>query len=247
MEQWEHFPNAPITEAIIDFRATLPPESNLERLLEMQKSIIARYPGKRERNSWQAEFSLDAKGSKFGSVTKPDGFFYLSPDEKQIVQARLDGFTFSRMKPYHSWKEFLAEAKELWGLYEATAKPQQITRIAVRYVNRIELPGATIELDEWLNTYPSTAPGIPQALAAFFMRLVLPWPDVGALAVVNMALDPRRDKPDALPVILDIDVFRESVFTGDFGEVWPLLEKLRDIKNQVFFSSVKPKTKELFR
>ncbi len=30
----------------------------------------------------------------------PDGYLFRSPNEKKVVQVRLDGFTFNKLKPY---------------------------------------------------------------------------------------------------------------------------------------------------
>ncbi len=65
---------------------------------------------------------------------------YVSEDEVKLVQFRLDGFTFNRSKPYTSWEQVFPEAFGLWKEYVSLAAPEFVNRIAVRYINRLDLP-----------------------------------------------------------------------------------------------------------
>ena len=69
------------------------------------------------------------------SAGGPDGYLFTSVDGRQVVQARLDGFTFSRLKPYDKWESLRDEARELWQHYVQIASPETVTRVALRYIN----------------------------------------------------------------------------------------------------------------
>src|SRR5436190_21056320 len=68
------------------------------------------------------------------------GLLFYSEDEKAVVQFRLDGFTFNKLQPYSSWEEIFPETWRLWALYQSAIGNVQITRLAVRYINRLALP-----------------------------------------------------------------------------------------------------------
>src|SRR5688572_30820653 len=102
------FPNAPITEALLDIRVKLPAEVTLTRLASFHDNVREQYPVKRERVRWEGSIQFEP-----GIVPEmrppsggPDGYLFTSADGKQIVQARLDGFTFNRLKPYDRWETF---------------------------------------------------------------------------------------------------------------------------------------------
>jgi uncharacterized protein (TIGR04255 family) len=59
-------------------------------------------------------------------------------------------------------------------------------------------------------------------------------------------MEPVTDT-NKVPLIFDIDVFREAAFDVKGEELWQAFEKLRDLKNNIFFKSITPKAKELFR
>lgn len=248
MAEWTVFPNAPITEALLDIRVQLPVEVNLARLAAYYDSVKELYPTKRERHSWQGGFKLNPPGNieVLQSLGGPDGYLFTSTDGKQIVQARLDGFTFNRLKPYDKWETFRDEARQLWHLYVQIADPKQVTRAALRYINRIEIPLPMKDFRDYILTLPEIAPGLPQGLEKFLMQLVIPVPDTPAMAVITQTMEPVTDT-NKVPLIFDIDVFREAALDVKGEEVWQAFEKLRNLKNNIFFKSITPKAKELFR
>jgi uncharacterized protein (TIGR04255 family) len=241
------FKNVPITEALVDIRVKLPPQSTLERLITVYDVVKEAYPNKRERLAWQGGLQLrpnlppELQDVRSG----PDGYLFSSADGTQLMQARLDGFTFNRLRPYDRWETFIAEARKLWEIYSTVGHPSDITRLAIRYLNRIEIPLPLRDFKDYILTVPEIAPGIPQALANFLMRLVIPIPESSAMAIVSVAMDPGTTE-DKLPIIFDIDVFRQGSFGVDGANIWEIFESLHQLKNQIFFKSITEKAKELF-
>jgi uncharacterized protein (TIGR04255 family) len=241
------FPRAPITEALLDIHVKLPSQINLTRLANLHDAVKDRYPSKRERVSWQGGFQITpgTGPAVLPPSGGPDGYLFTSADGRQIVQARLEGFTFNRLKPYDKWETFRDEAKELWQRYVQIASPEVVTRLALRYINRIEIPLPMKDFKEYILTTPEITPELPQGLGSFFMRLVIPEPKTQAVAVVTETMEPIADPSKALPLIFDIDVFRQAAFDID-DRIWETFESLRNLKNDIFFKSLTPKAKELF-
>jgi uncharacterized protein (TIGR04255 family) len=175
----------------------------------------------------------------------PDGFLFTSADGRQIVQARLDGFTLNRLRPYVSWEALREEAREHWQRYRTIVDPEAVTRIALRYINRLEIPVTVTDFKQYVRIVPEIAPGLPQGLAAFLMRLVVPMERFESTAIITETMEAPKD--ERLPFIVDIDVFVERPFSPDDGMIWEVFERLRACKNTVFFESVTEHAKELFR
>lgn len=245
--EWTTFPNAPVTEALLDIRVQLPEGVNLAQLATFYDSVKDRYPNKRERQSWRGGLKLTGGGELevLQSHGGPDGYLFTSSDGKQIVQARLDGFTFNRLKPYDRWETFRDQARELWERYVGVAQPKQITRTALRYINRLEIPLPMRDFKDYILTVPEVAAALPQGLVKYFMQLVIPEPEIPATAIITEAMEPSADSTK-VALILDIDVFCLKVFEVKDRGLWEVFEKLRDLKNNIFFKSITDKTKELF-
>jgi len=246
LERYTVFPHAPLTEAILDIRVDLPKEVDLKQLETFHDPIKDRFSEKKQSSFFQTGFHLSPQGPSEPKTTGgPVGYLFRSPNEKKVVQVRLDGFTFNKLKPYEDWESFHLEARDLWGVYCQIAKPKNITRIALRYINKINIPLPMKDFKEYVLTIPEVASNLPQALAHFFMRLIIPAPEIQSTAIITETMEEPTEERK-LPLILDIDVFREGAYTmGE--EIWTDFEKLRNFKNEIFFNSLTERTKELFR
>ncbi|MBI3079087.1 MAG: TIGR04255 family protein [Deltaproteobacteria bacterium] len=245
MPSWPRFPRAPITEALLDIRAKLPPSIDMIRLGTFYEIVKAQYPQKRERRSWQGALEMKLGGPAVVQQSGgPDGYLFISQDGRQIVQARLDGFTVNRLRPYDRWASLRDEAKSQWKHYLQVATPELVTRVALRYLNRLELPQPIRDFKEYILTVPEIAPDLPQGLATFFMQLVVPSARLNCTAMINETMEAPTEK--VLPFILDIDVFREAAFEPNGDDLWQAFEELREYKNDIFFKSITRKTEELF-
>ena len=237
------FPNAPITEAILDIRAELPEKIKLEDLATFQNHIRDRFPKKKERLSADIQFSQE-KGVS-GTPPKTEGYLFYSDPDSKVVQARLDGFTFNKLKPYENWETFCREGFELWKLYSLVAQPTKVIRIALRYINRIEIPLTSENLEEYILTLPKIASALPQELGQFLLRLVIPNTKIGANAIITLVLEKATDQ--GVPLIFDIDVSRDLVYVNNSEKIWSDFEKLRIFKNEIFSHSLTDKAKEMFK
>jgi len=238
------YENAPITEALIDIRVELPSDVTLEALERIHGEVRDRYPGKKKRFYVQGKFSA---GDEIGAVAKQKlmGFAFATENGKQIFQVRLDGFTFSRLRPYGNWGELRDEGRRLWEIYRSVVIPRKITRVAVRYINQIDIPFRSIDYKDYFRTTPEVSPDLPQGLSGFFMQLQFPQADFEGLLILTQTAIPPPS-PNMHSVILDLDVFKEGVELGSDEEVWRLLETLRKRKNKFFEGCLTDKTRELF-
>jgi uncharacterized protein (TIGR04255 family) len=238
-----HYEKAPIIEALIDIRVELSGPT-LEQLESIHNTVKRQYPGKAARAYVQGVLSW---GTEVSAVSNQRlvGYSFSSEDGRQIFQARLDGLTFGRLRPYGSWPELRDEARRLWEIYREISTPQKITRVAVRYINQIDIPIRQIDYKDYFRTTPEVSSALPQGLSGFFMQLHFPQPDFeGILILTQTAVPPPS--PDTNSVILDLDVFRQQMDITSDEEVWNLLEILRERKNEFFEASITDRTRALF-
>ena len=243
------FPNPPITEAVLDIRVELPTDIDLASLAKFHEAILERFPNKEERFSWKSgfQFKKGAAPEILQASGGADGYLFKSVDGKKIVQARLDGFSFNKLKPYERWETLRDEAKELWALYITIAKPVAITRLALRYINKIDIPLPLKDFKEYILTLPEVAKGLPDVFRGYFMTIEMLDPKADLCATIIEALKPIPVDSKSLPLILDIDTYKNIRLKPDDGSLWLIMEQLRDFKNRIFLESLTPKTKEMFK
>jgi uncharacterized protein (TIGR04255 family) len=247
----ETFPNAPIREALIDIHVALPPETTVEVLAGFHEPIKEQFPTRRERSMWLHEFRMEPDGESVAETgpKRIDGYLHVSDADGKIVQARRDGFTFNKLRPYSDWSAFSGEARELWERYMQLAKPANVTRLGLRYINRIEVPLPLGDFRDFCPLFPDLPPGVPQSLNEFFMRFSAPVPGTAnTMSVITTTFEIPTPGETKLPLILDIEVFENfDLFAPDTDLIWQKLDRLRAAKNDIFFASVTEAAKDLFR
>ncbi|MBX7135700.1 MAG: TIGR04255 family protein [Fimbriimonadaceae bacterium] len=247
MGEQPHYEKAPITEAIIDLRVSFAEPIEMTRLEAAFSQEQEQYPGRKRLQQGMGQFEFGPRISS-SATTEDLGFAFTSVDEKQVAQFRRNGFTFSRLTPYESWGPFSGEARRLWDVYRKGLSPNAITRLAVRYINRIQLPPSIDDISHWLKTYPEVAEGVSKLVAGFFMHVTVPLPELkGALALIETVDERRLDKGDGVAIILDLDLFRTADVPQDEESIWAYFEELHVRKNQVFEACLTDKTRELFQ
>lgn len=240
MADIQHLEHAPIREALIDIRSAATTDFN-----ELGSAYIKfsdSYPTVEnlQRREIGLKISPEAQLSKVEQQNLNIGYKYTSTDSKYIVQFRLDGFTFSRLDPYETWESMRDEASRLWTIYLSVAKPEIITRIAVRYINVLALPFPINDFKEYLTAPPEVPEGLPQTVAGFLSRIVLKEPSINADCIFTQALEDVNQ--DVVNVVLDIDAFMPFTFNANELDFWGKIEQLRNFKNDVFFKSITNKT-----
>lgn len=241
----QKYANAPITEAIIALG--IAPLVSINVLDSVALQCAVEYP-KRER-IFQAVGKFEVQPDGDASATaKQDhtGFKLSSEDGRFILQLQVTGFSLSRLSPYVGWESFLAEARRLWKIYKDTAGFGAVNRQAVRYINRIDIPGEEAEMSRYFRTSPNLSPDIRNPLESFFMQLRVPQPDISATAIINQAtITPSRES--VVSVVLDIDLFQTENLPSDEDGIWTSFETLRVRKNSIFEACITDDSRRLFQ
>jgi len=243
-----HLNKAPIVEALIDLRVRLKPGADSGKLEGLAARIKDRYPTVKPMHQVATQLQIKDDVEPVHSVSKTQiGFRFESGDGKYVLQAQTLGFTLSRLAPYETWEALFGEAKAMWEHYAAVAEPESIERVATRYINRISIPLPISEFEEYLTAPPVVPKGLPEFVSEYFCRTVINDPESEGVTIFTQAFElPTPGKP-ALPVLIDIDVFKATSLPIDGTDHWKLLSAFRDIKNTAFFASITPKTLELLK
>jgi len=244
-----HYLKPPIVEAVIDLRVEPHPDAKIKDMKKIGETEKGMYPIHESvyKRSVAGEFKAHPKPlAKAKAEQEKVGHKFSTADKNHVFQVRKNGFTFSHVGHYESWEPFRDEAKRLWTSYREQCYPRKVIRVAVRYINRIDIPESKIEMKDYFRTAPEISPDLPQQLAGFFMQLKLPQPDLQAQALINQTIaEPLRS--ELVSVILDIDVFRSVAVPQDEDSIWEFFEQLHVRKNLLFEACITDKTRRLFQ
>jgi len=244
MEAKINYTKIPITEALIDLHIEAPVSGGLPSLEDFGHQIHADYA--RLDSITHVENQINLEQGVVSSNSTVIGYRFISNDRKQVVQSRLNGFSLSRLAPYQTWEALRNEARRLWNIYQNVTNSETVSRVAVRYLNKLDLPLPLNDFREYLLTLPEISPKIPQGLSDYLMQLKIPQTDIKAMLVLTEALIPPSNQ-DVVSVVLDINLFSDVKFSGEMDEHWNLLETFRNRKNEIFEGCITDKTRELLK
>lgn len=234
-ETFQHLSKAPIVEAAIDIRIVPSvkwDETSLQREL---KQCLPDYPKivplRGARFEINAKKLLNPAVEDFGCVSLK----LHSGDNLHIAQFNKDAFVFSRLKPYENWEQFSAEALRLWDIYCELLKPKQVTRIGLRFINRIAIKQEKVELADYYKYPPASLKELNWTLAHYLHHDVMQVPETSY--AVNL-IKTVQNVPGEIGLILDIDVFTGEGFEYNELHLKRFLEEMRWVKNKIFFSSL---------
>ena len=95
---------APIIEAALNLK--FDPADGFD-FAQLDASCREKYTHKYPKVFTDIENNLTLECSEnpqLGPIVSHEGLRFMSADEKQILQVKTDGFTFSRLKPYEQWE-----------------------------------------------------------------------------------------------------------------------------------------------
>lgn len=252
MDEFPHLDHAPITEALVDLRVSAPPFVTRESIDAVEPERFGYYKkGPIIRGSFGFQISTNLNEGRLArplqGATSIIGVRLHSADEKHVAQFSTEGFTLSRLEPYESWDALVAEARRLWPRYVELASPQGVSRVATRYINNLRLPYETgDQLERFLTVMPNFSDRVPQLISSFLQRFEITDPACGATIILTVALGAKDPSPK-VPIILDIDAYKQQNFAPSDEGIWDYLNKLRSLKNRFFFTSITPEAVELYK
>ncbi|KAI3594183.1 hypothetical protein D9X30_0415 [Cupriavidus sp. U2] len=157
----------------------------------------------------------------------------------------MNGFTYSQLPPYDTWEAMSAGALEIWREYQAIVKPEEISRIALRYINALAIPLPVQNFDDYLTHAPQVPKELPQSLASFLNRVLIHDQENKDIAQVTQMLEGEASDGKAINILFDIDVFHPCQLKSATEEqIFSVLQRLREFKNKAFFGFLEEKILE---
>ena len=244
------FTNPPIIEAVLDIECDFKEQPEINKIeAKARKEMAKSYP--KVRHVLFQEHQVEAKPSEPAKISIKGGLHglqFLKNDEKQVVQYRIEGFSFNRLAPYASLDNYLPQMKKNWSLYRDLAKPLQIRLIRLRYINRILLPltDGKVDLDKYILNGPRLADPKRFELTGFLDQYAAT--DKKSGHQINSVLTLQQAVDDKLPVIFDNGVIAlETGNVDDWQWIRSKILELRELKNHIFCHTLTEKCRNLFQ
>lgn len=241
-----NYVHPPITEAIIEVIVG-------QELIPTDLEKIAKQLGKvYSHNQVISSFGFQinhqqTSGSSVAINSAPKGFRLNSEDQADIAIIMQNGLTVARLAPYQGWDPLYKKFVNAWKSWKKVAKTKPISRIGVRYINRIDIPlnrENKIELEDYLTFYPKAPELSHSPMTEYLIRVTQPINSQWAATMTSTLLPPPLI--NHISLLLDIDIFRTENIPFKDEDLSAVIVEARNIKNTAFQSCITAKAMELF-
>lgn len=235
----------PIVEAVVEIRFGGPPLDD-QVMSALGKRFSERYPAPPQQAQ---NIGFELQGTALRIIQQNAGFKILSADGGLSVNIGRNALGTSKNPPYAGWESFIEEARLNWSDWKRDVGWRDVTRIGLRYINRIDVPfsptGVTM-LEDYLNLH-LVLPAIPgfNAMNNFALNVDIPMLDRPVKVVINHAPVPSP-LAQTNSFLLDLDLSMEQGLPTNENALWETVEALRSIKNSVFEACITERAREIF-
>jgi uncharacterized protein (TIGR04255 family) len=239
---------APITEAVIEINFTNPLGEEL--LASASKKFKSNYQNHQSVQSLDVAVQIDANqlDTPKTEIDKKLGHRLCSADMTELIVLWPTSFVISQLAPYPGWDVFFERFVRDWTTWKRNVDFKQVSRLGVRYINRIDIPmpkdGKPLEFEAYLNVYPKL-PDLLGPVNAYAVQAGFPIDDIRCQLTLNSAVVPAPIL-DHVSFLMDQDIAREIDPPQSDEAIYALLNKIRVKKNEVFESCISNLARKLF-
>ncbi len=250
-EPYPKLAHPPIVEAIVDFDCDVPPNRNLNSLEQpARQAFQAQYPEVQPRYLQEARVAATQDGAFNSSLQRSlQAWMFRTPDGKRLVQVRQSGFSINHLAPYGGFDQCLPAIEAAWSQYRDLVAPIVLREVRLRYINRILLPADEIErdgLDHFLAVDGAPPTETHLKRSSFLTQYQAVDPATGLRATVVLASQPPEGEQQ--PIVFDNGVAASGEWDpSGWEQIVHVLASLQELKNRVFFQTIKPTCLERFQ
>lgn len=228
--------NPPVIEDVFDITIKPISETDVGALSFKNDDFIKKFSI--SHPIFETTFKVDVEGQASSHSKKQIGFSYKSPNSEELVQHRINGFSYHKLGKYYGWEQFIKSANIYWSEYQNLVKNIEVQRLGLRFINVIDVDS---ELRDTFKILPNTKSF--GELSDIQYKYMLNLMRYECSAVVNLIPTTRTANSQNAKYILDIDIFKEDV--GDsLKNIEAQFKKMQSAKNKIFFDTL---TKEALK
>ncbi len=242
---------APILLAIMEIQYQSPVSVTNASLKSLEKVFKDEFPSHQVLQHHNLLVQNNAGKTSISVKNIQDqGHLFVSSSKKHEFTVSSSMFNFKQHGEYSDWEEFKQMAMSVFERCLESTKATRITRVSLRYVNKIELPfeeNFRRPVSDFFKTFIAhTGTLIDRPIAYNSVRFT--HIDEPAFLSVNYAqeLEVGPVEP-SLNFLMDIDVLFTKDENMDIDFISAKLDELRAVKNEYFFETLTEYTLNILR
>ncbi len=238
-----NYKNPPIVEAICEFRLSQDTRWDLTIPGLFYERVKDDFPHKEQKMVSQIELTQETNTFQ-QKIIMSERILLFSDDRKRIIQVGNWLLAINVLKPYPTWNGFRSIIEKCWNNLLEIIDIKGLERVSLRYINQVQLPFESIEIEEYFEFYPYIGERLPQTPSYFIVSAEFPYD--GGRDKCRVQLTPGIVGDSELAFILDIDYFLARQRDIDISTVMDWIEKAHGRVEEVFEGCITDKLRETF-
>ena len=209
------------------------------------REVETEFPIRRQFNPLQAGLPAEAQVAFQNMVTDVERIQFLQKDERALMQVGPNLVSVNHLKPYSDWATFKRLISRALEVYREVANPEAISRIGLRYINRLEFPGQqSVNIESYLLAAPTVPENVPQGFTSWAQRVEIPFEQEYGLLVLQSSSAPLEAQR-GIAFLLDLDFITLQAEQVKLDSAMEWIEKAHDEVEKTFEACITDETRQL--
>jgi len=242
----KQYKNPPIEEAVCEFTfVAWAPDQQFDFTL----------PGRLKMHPLMAEYSGQPRTQNVRTIAANDPSTVAvqtsllrvqlpTSDGRHLISIGRNTLAITALRPYDGWTNFMPRVERALDAFHEIISYAAVTRIGVKYVNRIIVPKAGASATEVLTEVPAQDKISETRLSNFTQFAEFVRTDGVKVLVTQATLQPNT--PNTTEYLLDIDAIWDHQVLGSRTEIVAAVERLHDVEGAAFEALITEKARGLF-
>ncbi len=244
-DKWPKLENPPIILAVMEIKFQLPDNFDVNIIKRNDAAIRHELPERQDNIAGNINLPRPSVGVSSAQISSQHvGYTYISKDKQYKLGASKEHLNFIIEGKYPGWDIFKEKGIRFINSFSHYFSEAIIDRYSIRFINKINIKEIK-SITDYFNTSISAKDGtIAYPIDSYFFRYVMRIPDSPIHVNVNQSLE-EKGIVNGFDFVFDIDVLCQNNSKFKDLNLNDGLEKIREIKNQVFFDNLTQKTLNL--
>jgi uncharacterized protein (TIGR04255 family) len=187
----------------------------------------------------------DSPDAGFELRAGPQRFIYANEDGSRKVGVRPSDLSVHGLPPYEGWESVTARlASAITKTAPVLGHEHSVALVGLRYVNRVTIPEAAVDFEDYLNIGIGYPPGFPGIISGFLDRVEMDYEGEPVRLAFTWA---STNAPEGtVAFILDIDLYARCTESVTVDGAFEVLQDLKVKEGRVFEALLKDKLREQF-
>ena len=160
------------------------------------------FPKKQKRTIQEAQISFGPEQAVAGVRQLPPWMQFISEEKHRMIQVAQDLLVINQLRPYPHFEEWEPEIYSAFGIYKELANPKKVTRLGLRYINRIVIPEERVRMEDYFTIYPNLPARLGDTHGSFLVRVEVPQTEGHAVLITFGTAPPSGQNQH--PFMLDL-------------------------------------------